>query len=89
MQKEEEDEDENEKEADADAQVDEEAKEEEKEQLGVGVKVEAANCEQPSEVGRTRDKKACVVMFYFKWCFYCSFCSSVWLTGQEHFLSLQ
>lgn len=27
------------------------------EQLGVGVKVEAANCEQPSEVGRTRDKK--------------------------------
>ena len=33
--------------------------------------------------------QACTIMSYCKWSLYCSFCSSVWLTGQQHFLSLQ
>lgn len=33
------------------------------EQLGVGIKVEAANSEQASEVGKASDKKVCVNIF--------------------------
>lgn len=33
------------------------------EQLGVGIKVEAANSEQTSEVGKAHDKKVCLNIF--------------------------
>lgn len=37
------------------------------EQLGVGIKVEAANSEQASEVGKASDKKVCVNIFPPQW----------------------